>query len=298
MKRALVTGANGFIGRAVVARLQAEGWDVVSAVRRPPEIASPDILVLGPAAWDMAVFADAIRQAEPDVIFHLAGKTVAAHSAELYSANICLTASLLDAVAASPARPAVVLAGSAAEYGNLAADHLPAREDGPCRPVSDYGISKFTQTLLGLSRAKAGIRVLIGRIFNSIGAGMPSHLALASFAAQIRGGAAHLSVGNLDVARDFIDVADVARLLVSLASDERNYGRVYNICSGVAVNLRSVVEELVRLSGRPLRLLVDPGRLRTVDLPRFLGDTTRLGDAGQITREPDFAALLPALLAG
>ncbi len=298
MKRALVTGATGFVGRAVTARLELEGWHVVRAVRESATCAPALVLTLGSGFWDAAMFAAAISQAEPDVVFHLAGTTRASSAAGIYRTNVGLAAGLLDAASSSPVRPAVVLAGSAAEYGELTPDLLPAREYGPCRPITDYGISKFAQTLLGMSRVRMGIAVLVARIFNPVGAGMPPHLALASFAEQLRAGRRELSVGDLDVARDFIDVAEAARLIVSLASEPRNYGGVYNICSGVATGLRPLVDELVRLSGRAVHLVVDPGRLRSGEMRRFFGDTARLQAAGVAARPPDFARLLPVLMAG
>jgi GDP-4-dehydro-6-deoxy-D-mannose reductase len=297
MKRALVTGANGFVGRAVAARLRADGWHVIRAVRAPISGCPAETLVLGMVPWNRDTFASAIATARPDVVFHLAGITSTTDSAELYHTNVVLSASLLDAVATARVRPAVVLMGSAAEYGNLARELLPAREDGPCHPVTDYGISKYAQTLLGLSRARSGLAVLIARLFNSVGVGMPRHLALASFAEQLRLGASELSVGDLDVTRDFIDVAEAARQIVLLASDPGNFGGVFNICSGIETNLRMLVQEMVRLSGRSVRLVIDQDRLRPVDVRSFIGDTSRLRSAGIAARAADFARLLPELLA-
>ena len=294
MKRALVTGANGFVGRAVTARLQADGWEVVGAGRAP---AGDHDLVLGVAPWHRDTFAGAIERARPNVVFHLAGITRAANAQDMFDTNAGLSAALLDAVATARLRPAVVLLGSAAEYGNLPLDRLPAREDGPCQPVTDYGISKFAQTLMGIARARSGVAVVIARLFNPVGAGMPRHLAVASFAEQLRNGATELFVGDLDVTRDFIDVAEAARLIVLLAGDAANHGRVFNICSGVDTNLRMLVEQMIRLSGRDVRLVIDQDRLRPVDVRRFIGDTTRLSAACGSVRPPDFARLLPDLLA-
>ena len=296
MKRALVTGANGFVGRAVTARLNAANWHVVAAVRSPTDGCSAETMVLGRAPWNRETFAAAIAHARPDVIFHLAGITRAATGADMFITNVGLSADLLDAVGAATVRPAVVLIGSAAEYGNLAARQLPAREDGPCAPVSDYGIGKFAQTLLGMARAKGGIDVLVARLFNPVGAGMPRHLALASFAEQLRLGVSELAVGDLDVTRDFLDVTEAARQIVLLAGDPGNFGRVVNVCSGVGTNLRMLVEDMIRLSGRPVRLAIEPSRLRANDVRSFVGDTSRLRAAGICPLAADFSRLLPELL--
>jgi GDP-4-dehydro-6-deoxy-D-mannose reductase len=280
MNRALVTGATGFVGRAVVARLEAEGWETVRAVRTPIADPTGNTIVLGSAEWDQATFALALERVAPQVVFHLAGTVRGNNAADLYRTNTVLAANLLDAVQASASRPAVLLAGSAAEYGYLSPDQWPAKETGPCQPATDYGISKHAQTLLGMARAQTGMAVTVARIFNPVGVGMPQHLALASFAEQLRGGAERLLVGDLDVARDLIDVVEAARLIVALGCDPRHHGRVYNVCSGTPTSLRPLVTGLIALCRRPVQIAVDPNRLRPGETRVMTGDTSRLRSAG------------------
>jgi GDP-4-dehydro-6-deoxy-D-mannose reductase len=301
-RRALVTGATGFVGRHLVARLAADGWIVGTAIRggvgRPTPPEAQATFVLGRAPWDSRTLGSALAEFDPDVVFHLAGRTTAPTAAEMYEANTWLAASLFDTIArAGPCRPA----GSAAEYGPIPPARLPVAEDHPCAPVGDYGISKHAQTLMGLARARAGFGVLVARIFNPVGPGMPRHLALAGFAGQLRGPEAGqgsvLHVGDLDVERDFIGVAEAARLISALGAAPENFGEVYNICSGRAFALRPLVEELVRLSGRRVSLVTGPARLRPGEARVFFGSTGRLAARGLAPRVPGFAALLPALLA-
>jgi len=291
-RRALVTGASGFLGRHIAARLGAAGWTVARLGRAP----APDTLVR--PAWDGAAFAETLAETAPDVVFHLAGSAWATPVAALYETNLMLAARLLDAVAARAAPPAVVLIGSAAELGFVAEDAQPVTEDFPCVPTTHHGIAKLAQTRLGLAWAGAGLKVLVARLFNPVGAGMPAGLALPSFAAQIRAADRVLRVGNLDVARDFIDVAEAARLIVALAGDPARFGQVVNICSGVATPLRPLVEAMIRLSGRDIAIAVDPTRVRPGEMRVLTGSIARLRAAGLLPEAPDFARLLPALLAG
>lgn len=297
-RRALVTGANGFLGRRVVARLEADGWAVVRAVRAAPDPVPAGTLVLGAGPWSAASLAAALDAAAPDVVFHLAGSAWAEPVAALYETNLMLAARLLDAAAARTPSPAVVLTGSAAEYGFVPEDRQPVSEDQPCAPVTHHGIAKHAQTQLGLAWAQAGLPVLIARLFNAVGAGMPQRLALASFAAQIRDGATVLEVGDLDVMRDFIDVAEAARLIVTLAADPTRFGQVVNICSGIGVPLRPMVEDMIRRSGQPIGISVAQARLRPGEMRVLRGDTARLRAAGLAAQAPDFARLLPTLLGG
>lgn len=297
MRAAFVTGATGFIGRHLVARLRQAGWRVTAARRGPGNEEGVD---LGPSPWTAERLAAALEAAGSEVVFHLAGLTRAGSAAELYEANTVLAATVLEAAARQARVPPVVLAGSAAEYGPVSAEAVPVAETQTCRPATDYAVSKHAQTLMGLARAAAGQPVLIARIWNPVGAGMPGHLALANFAAQIaalpaEGGA--LRVGNLDLARDFIDVREVVRLLAALADQPAALGGVVNLCSGRAYVLRDLVAEMIRLSGRRVELEPDPARMRAGEAPVLCGDTARLMALGLPPAAPDFDAILPELLA-
>ncbi|MDA8248270.1 MAG: NAD-dependent epimerase/dehydratase family protein [Rhodospirillales bacterium] len=298
LRRALVTGANGFLGRRVVARLETEGWTVTRAVRAAPTPVPPGTIVLGPGPWTTDALAAALASTAPDVVFHLAGSAWATSVAALYETNLLLAARLLDVAVARTPSPAVVLIGSAAEYGFVPEDRQPVTEDQPCVPLTHHGVAKCAQTQLGMAWARAGLKVLVARLFNPVGSGMPPRLALASFAAQIRAAGPKLEVGDLDVARDFIDVNDAALLVVALAANPANFGQVINICSGAPVRLRPLVEEMIRLAGRPMAITVVPARQRLGEMRVLRGDTTRLRAAGLTVRPPNFSVLLPDLLRG
>ena len=310
MRRALVTGATGFIGRHLVAQLAAEGWAVTCVARRPlcaaPSSPGSMTLELGPAPWSVESLKQALEVSGAEVVFHMAGTTRTASLADLYAINTGLAATLFDAVEAHARRlqlkPLIVLAGSAAEYGEVAPDALPVAESHPCAPSTDYGISKYAQTLVGLAHARRGLNVIVARIFNPIGPSMPTHLALANFAQQIRLGVTVLRVGDIDVERDFIDVSEAARLMAALAANppprDEYDGIAWNICSGQVISLRNLVDDLIRLCGRSITLEIDPTRLRPgLQMRSFHGSTARLAAVGLFPQVPDFATLLPQLLA-
>ena len=284
--KALVSGATGFIGRYLTMHLAAEGWNVAVV---PPG---------GEPAVRVERLAAAMDDAAPAVVFHMAGLSRAANPAALYEANLVLTAHLLAAAARQRRPPLVILAGSAAEYGNVPPDCVPVHETQPCRPVTDYGISKYAQTLMAEARA-ASLPVVVARLWNPVGPGMPAHLALASFAAQIaampaEGGLLH--VGNLDVERDFLDVHEVARLVAGLATRPDAIGQIVNICAGRSWRLRTLVDDMIRLAGKPVSVAVDPHRVRAGE-PRVLyGHTGRLACLGLVPALPDFDGILPKLL--
>lgn len=277
-QRALVTGSGGFVGRHVIAALTSRGFDVATV--GPGE--------RGGAHYRLDDVADSVgleavvRRVRPHRIFHLAGISRSATVAEFYRVNTVFAAALLDAVERSVKdEAAIVLMGSAAEYGRVMADDLPLDEHIVACPDSHYGISKHAQTMLGLAAARRGLRVVVARGFNILGSGLPTHLALADFAQQIARIEAGqrmppLMVGNLNSLRDFVSVHDVAAALVELTETEQSFGKVVDLCSGQPTRMLDLLHLLIEVSGCDIPVKVDPARYMAMDIPVSYGSGTLL----------------------
>jgi GDP-4-dehydro-6-deoxy-D-mannose reductase len=295
MPRALITGGNGFIGRHLAATLRQGGVEVWTIGRRK----TPDCthIVLEDGSWSVDSLRSAIQAIAPSWIFHLAG---AMHGTpeELQRVNLGLTQHLLKAVDQTTLHPLLVIAGSAAEYGAAIRDGEPIEETAVCAPLSAYAASKHAQTREALAYADAtGNPVLVARIFNPLGCGMPAHLALGDFAhqlASIKGNRGTLYTGNIDVRRDTIDVEHIACLLYRLAENPAARG-IINICSGHAPLLRDLVAMLVGNFGKEVNIEIDPRRLRPSELRTVIGSTTRLARFGGPLPVPDFPAAIARL---
>ena len=177
----LITGGSGFLGGYVLKALADAPYRVIALGRRHP------------GGWPVEQFvranlddAEALDQTiaaiAPDVVIHAAGKTPPASSTALYLANTRNTKHLLNALAATGKPCRVVLTGSAAELGCVPVEELPANEEQTCRPADAYGMSKWAATKLGLL-AELPLEVMVARLFNPIGPGMPTSQAFGRFAA-------------------------------------------------------------------------------------------------------------------
>jgi GDP-4-dehydro-6-deoxy-D-mannose reductase len=292
MRRAVVTGGTGFIGRHLVADLRRRGVHVTTIGRRPMQ--DRHHVALGSGAWTIAQLARILDDKEPEAIFHLAGGATGTQ-AELEHLNLGLATSLMQALRGIGQRPVLVVAGSATEYGAAIVDRVPVREGSECAPVGAYGRSKLAQTCAALAYGEAtGTPVLVARIFNPIGAGIPTPLALGAFAEQIAsvtGSRGTLRTGNIDVKRDFIDVRYVATMLFNLASKPAARG-IINICSGKAVWLRALVKGLISASGKSIAIETDPSRLRPNELRVIVGSTALLAKHGERPPPTDYSAVL------
>lgn len=144
---ALITGASGFIGPAVAARLQQFGVDVGALVRKSSDTSRLKTLgvrlvegdVLRPESLSAALHS-------VDLVVHLAGKTRARRAAELYDVNQQGTHNVAAACAQAAAPPRLIVVSSLAAAGPGTVGE-PRSEQQSCEPVSNYGRSKLAGEL-------------------------------------------------------------------------------------------------------------------------------------------------------
>jgi GDP-4-dehydro-6-deoxy-D-mannose reductase len=287
MKVALVTGATGFCGRALTEFIVQQGVTPVLFERR--RFYDPARLQAGPCANTVAA---GLAGLNPEVVFHLVGKSHSESACELYEANFLTTLALFDALRLLKLRPVVVLCGSAAEYGRITLSDLPLSETSVARPVDPYGASKLAQTNLALLAAQAGIPVIISRPFNIVGPGMPSKLALGGFLDQLKQAVPSkhctLLVGNLDTSRDFVTIGDVIRVWWELSQLTAARGRIINICSGVPLSIGDLIAHIKTYAPIPIEVKTELSRVRAQDIPVHYGDNTLLRQLlGWVPTPPD-----------
>ncbi|MEM7339894.1 MAG: GDP-mannose 4,6-dehydratase [Actinomycetota bacterium] len=270
--KALITGAGGFVGPHLTQHLSEAGDDVIGL-----DLSS------GPDLLDADGWVDAVRLHEPDVIYHLAGWSDVSGSwrdpLRTFQINALGTQSVLEAAVASKTEK-VVLISSADVYGTVPADEQPITEDRPAQPRSPYGVSKQAAEALGQQYHRGfDLDVVIVRPFTHLGVGQSPQFAAAAFAAQVAeaelAGGGRVDHGNLSARRDLTDVRDVVRAYRLLATDGEA-GEVYNVCSGQAVSIESVLATLVAASTVTVETQPDEARMRPVDLPVLQGSNDKL----------------------
>lgn len=271
--KALITGAGGFVGGYLADHLAAEGDEVVAL---PTDV---DIT-------DRPALDEALAAAAPDAVYHLAAASNVGSSwgapVEVLRINAEGTLNLLLACEAAGV-DRVLAVGSAEEYGKVDPADLPLKETAPLRPVTPYGASKVAADYLALQaflgRGQAVVRV---RPFNHLGPSQSGRFVASALAEQVarneHRGLDVVLAGDLSPRRDFTDVRDVVRAYRLLVVDGEP-GEVYNVCSGVDVAISEVAEHLVGRADRPMRIELDPERLRPAELPVLRGDCTKLRDA-------------------
>jgi GDP-4-dehydro-6-deoxy-D-mannose reductase len=247
--------------------------------------------------------AAAIREMRPWRVFHCAGLPQVAESwgntAAPLEVNVLGTHRLLEALRANAPSCRLLVTGSAHVY---AASPAPLTEDATLAPSSPYAFSKLAQERLALRAAtENGIDLVVTRSFNHTGARQVASFVAPSIARQIasieRGTQdAVIRVGNLDAVRDIMDVRDTVRGYAA-AIDAGPRGAVYNVASGVGRPIGDVLEGLLSLARRPIRVERDPARMRPHDIPILIGDASRLQRTTGWSPRIPFGQMLEDLLA-
>jgi GDP-4-dehydro-6-deoxy-D-mannose reductase len=274
--RALVTGASGFAGRHLSTQLLDQGWEVAGTFRHREPVAGvhPAQLTLD----DIDGLRALVREFNPDVVYHLAALVDTVTTPDiitLYRTNTLGTVTVLEALKAAPSISRVLLASSAFVYGRAKRPDA-ITETEALTPLTAYGASKVAAEEIGLQWAReTGVDIVIARAFQHTGPGHVGRYALSEWAAQISSGTTTVSVGNLDVVRDYLDVRDVVAAYRALVDRGRS-GEAYNVASGIPRSMRSMLDGLIDGFGAAVSVTTDPSLFRPVDQPTFVADIHKI----------------------
>ncbi len=265
MRRILVTGSAGFVGRHLLGVLASE----------LPQAS------LSQATFDLRdtrAIDDAIRLDPPDACIHLAAiSAIPAARAEpdlAWQVNLIGTLALARALRAHAPDCLLLYVSSADAYGRSFQAGSPVTEQTPLAPMNTYAATKASADLALGAMAGEGLRVVRLRPFNHTGPGQSAAFVVAAFARQVVRVAAGLQppvlhVGALNPLRDFLDVRDVchAYALCLTRADHLLPGTILNVASGTSRRVGDVLADLLELSGVAAEIVTDADRLRPTEIP-------------------------------
>jgi GDP-4-dehydro-6-deoxy-D-mannose reductase len=311
-KRILLTGGGGFVG-AHVAKALAEAYPQAARVmllRPGEEGAHSSFRAVAADLLDESAIETLVGELRPDLVVHLAGQASigqAAKAAEQswrmnFHGSFCLGA----AIARHAPQAVMLFSSTAAVYGASFREGV-LDEDAPARPMDLYSRSKLAAEGALADVIGPEAKLLVARPVNHSGPGQKSrNFVLASFAAQIaaiEAGAAEprMKVGDLSKARDFLDVRDVVDAYMRLIAKARDFPErvsIFNIGSGEAHAIASLLDELRALARQPFEVEVDPQLLRpsATDIASIAVDAAKLRAATGWAPRHTLRDMLQALL--
>lgn len=286
IKKALVTGADGFIGSHLVDLLLAEGIEV-RALSQYNSFNNwgwlegnnhPQLEVVCGDVRD-AAFCRHISQGV-DTIFHLAALIAIPYSyvaPESYvDTNVTGTLNICQAAKDAGVERLIVTSTSEV-YGT--AQYVPIDESHPRQPQSPYSATKIGADAIAKSFYNAfGLPVVIARPFNTYGPRQSARAIIPTIISQIANGAREIKVGDLTPTRDFNYVADTCRGFLALALADGVEGEEVNIATGTEVSMADTLSLIAEIMGADVKYVVDPQRLRPgkSEVFRLCGDNRKI----------------------
>lgn len=286
-KRALVTGAEGFIGRHLVDSMRGEGWDLLGTYRLHGTNSFPAASNLEFVQCDLSDgqrVTRVVADFQPTHVFHLGAQSLPtvswADPVGTFESNVMGSLYLFEAVRHMKRPPVVVSACSSAEYGHVEASAIPVKEDHPLRPLHPYGISKVCLDLLAREYfLDFGVPAVNIRLFNTTGPGKTCD-APSDFVRQIvriKKGLQQpvIEVGNLKPHRAFLDVRDTVRGFC-LAAAKGKRGESYNLCATKTHSIDEILKTALRLAGVKAQVRQVKHLMRPSDEKVIFGDTRKI----------------------
>ena len=266
-KRCLVTGADGFLGRALCRAAMSHGAVVSGFGRRAPN--SP-----ADVAWREGGFADELAVAGAlkgqDFVFHLLGSGTPARAlqapASVLNDDVKLTIAMLDLLRDRREVTVLFASSGGAIYG--VTEKIAVREDHALAPISTYAANKaLLERYLAIYHRVYGLSYRTLRVANAYGPGQSATGGQGFVAAAIRATIDKRALevwGDGSVVRDYVYVEDVveAFLLAALYGGE---AKTFNVGSGRGLSLNDVLDDVAAVLGRPCQ--VDYSYERAIDVP-------------------------------
>ena len=282
MKKILIFGIGGFVGPYLAREFLDAGYEVYGSDIVKGSRLQEEVIFYQADLLDAEAVKNIIIQVQADILVNLAAISSVGLSWKIpqrtIEVNIVGALNILEAAKDMQKMPKVLLIGSSEEYD---VSNKPINELSILRANNPYGISKVAQErFANIYKVQYGMQIYHVRPFNHTGVGQNDSFVLPSFckqAAEIEksGKPGVIKVGNLMAKRDFGHVKDLMRAYRMIV--ESPYcDTVYNVGTGKAHSLREMLNYIITLCSQPIKVEIDPARVRPIDNPVICCDYSKI----------------------
>lgn len=246
MKKVLITGADGTLGRVLTITDRLRDHSVFGLTRKKSDYSATSLCQI-------------IDKIKPAIIIHTAGTSSVRDSmadpSYDYNNSVIVFQNILEGVKLSKYRPLVVYLSSAAVYGNPA--RLPVKETDPCLPISPYGLNKLIcEQLAQTYSQKYNFPSLIIRLFSLFGPEQKKLIIWESYR-QARDTGKIKIMGTGSETRDYLYLNDACDLICELAEQQLEKGaliNIVNVASGKSVRIDDLINDIAKYTGCSARV--------------------------------------------
>lgn len=297
--RALVTGADGFIGSHLTELLIEKGYQV-KALSYYNSFNNWGWLEEIKPSKNLEVISGDIRDPhfckellkDVDIVFHLAALIAIPYSYiapdSYVDTNIKGTLNICQA-AKDFGISRVLVTSTSEVYGT--AQYVPINESHPKQPQSPYSASKIGADAMALSFYNSfELPVTIVRPFNTYGPRQSARAIIPTIITQIASGEKRIMLGDLTPTRDLNYVADICNGFLAIANSNSTIGREVNIASNTEISIGDLSNLITKLMGKPVDIITDEVRIRPQksEVFRLMGDNTLIKELTKWTPQYSF----------
>ncbi len=301
MDKVLITGCSGFLSSYLTKELNSDRTKILGITEE--NFHSDEYEVIKTDIRDAAGIERIIKEFNPDKIFHLAAISNVGYSwinpGLTYEINLIGSSNVLESASKYSPSARIILMSSAEVYSRITNGKL--SEESETSPDNPYALSKLAMEMAAdLYINSKNMDIIKIRAFNFTGPGQNDSFVSPDFAKQIAGierleRDPVIKVGNLTAERDFSDVRDISRFLSVIGRSGKS-GEIYNLCSGKVYKISDILNSLLELSTKDIKIEIEQNRHRPVDKPYLAGDNSKILDEFGLKPEYDMKMTLSDLL--
>ncbi len=281
MKKALIVGANGFVGNYLIQEFLSNGDNVLASDIQKQKAFNSNVPYIDIDILDKKRVEEVIQKYQPDYLVNLAAISSVGLSwtipEKTMQINVEGSLNLLESVKKFCPKCKILLIGSAEEYESK---NRPLKEEDSINANNPYAISKIAQeNFAKLYKEKYGLNIVCTRSFNHTGIGQSDQFVIPSFCKQVAeidksGRPGKIYVGNLSAYRDFSDVRDIVKVYRALLENDTPE-LIYNVGSGKAYKIEQLLNYIISLSSQKIEVVVDKEKFRPIDIPYTCCDNSK-----------------------